>query len=96
MTGALFATANLAVLIIPPALILFMPARHLAYLVPAGATAYMLLWRYVETEDLGPAGIIIVAYLALLFIVNIGALSTRAIVEGIWAVRTRDSARKSD
>ncbi len=69
VTG-LFLLSALALLVIPPAILITAPLRWLTLLVPAGIAAFVVAIHLVGEGDPGPAGLIILGFIALLLLLN--------------------------
>lgn len=67
----------LALLFVPPALITVLPTPWLALAVPVGALGLYLLTAHVAdsfaVNDPGPAGIFVLAFFNLVFVINLAA-----------------------
>jgi len=71
----------LALLVVPPVLIMTLPSRWLKLAVPAGALGLYALTEAVAGDfavhDPGPAGIFVLSFFSLIFWISVIALAVR-------------------
>lgn len=77
MSSMIILLIALALLAIPPVLIMNLPPRWLALAAPAGVLAMYWLGHIMTEGDLGPAGILIMGFFSLIFSINAIALAFR-------------------
>ncbi len=83
MMAAMILLAALAVLIVPPWLIMALPPRWLALAVPTGILGFYAVMRSVVSDftvnDPGPAGLLVMSFFGMVSCVNGIALVARLI-----------------
>lgn len=74
----------LAILLVPPLLILFLPWRRFRIVIPIGAICFIALYAFIISDsnrhDFGAGGFFIFALVGLVFTINLAALALRLVV----------------
>lgn len=87
MISSMILLVALALLIIPPVLIIMLPTPWLVLAAPAGVFGSYALSQFFISDfivnDPGPAGVLILGFFSLGFLINLIALIVR-IIRSLW------------